>query len=215
MGGVALLIIGVFAPLFGGLARAEHVQKCERNSYMLADGLNVICSASWLFAGRCNGQDMWNSWTVTGRTTPPGPFVTPWLDVPIIVVGYELLKFQPSPLLHPSSLLHPIRLWANWTTSSFMVGSTITPDIMVALGPGETHVKQMWPTGSGQPWPRVQDARPVQPLRDNDGTIRSATGDLLDLHGACFGGGDITIHLTIYYTPRDESPAVDVPSHSR
>jgi hypothetical protein len=34
---------------------------------------------------------MWADWKIAGL---PDPFVRPWLDVPIVVVGYELVKLQ-------------------------------------------------------------------------------------------------------------------------
>jgi hypothetical protein len=57
------------------------------------------------------------------------------------------------------------------------------------LAPGQTHAKQMWAAGLGQPWPRKEDARPER------------FTDIVDLHGVCFNGGTVTVLMTIYYTP--------------
>jgi hypothetical protein len=81
-----------------------------------------------------------------------------------------------------------------------MVGSTIVPDGMPFLGPGEAHSKQMWPRSSGQPWPRAADAKPIKPILDPSGKVYAAEGDLIDLHGICYGGA-VRMLLTIYYTP--------------
>ena len=84
-----------------------------------------------------------------------------------------------------------------------MIGSTIEPDGMLWLGDGETRVSRIWPQGFGQPWPSRIDAKPITPIRDSDGKVVAASGDLIDLHGACFDPGAVTVLLTVYYSPMD------------
>jgi hypothetical protein len=167
-----------------------------------------MCSATWQFTGACSGRDMWNEWKVSGRASPPDAFVRRWLDVPIFVVGYELLKF------HPQSLRHPLTLLQNFRHSWFMIGSAVEPDSPLSLGPRQTHTERMFPTGLVQPWPPSTDARPIVPLLNQDGTARAIEGDLLDLHGACFGDGKISLLLTVYYTPANK-PSGTLPEEAQ
>jgi hypothetical protein len=132
---------------------------------------------------------MWADWTVEGATKPEGPFVTPWLDYPIRVIGYDLLKLS-EPLWSPRQ----IRL--NAEKSWFMVGTTMLPDGMISLGPGESHSRLIWPAGMGQLWPAAKDVRPVAQVPGQP----AYSGDLLDLHGQCYGGGSVTLILTVFYT---------------
>jgi hypothetical protein len=196
MGGPTLVFwLAVLVMLGASPAFAEHVQKCEGRTYKLSDAQEVVCSATWQFTGTCNGHDMWNEWKVTGRTSPPDAFVRPWLDVPIFVVGYELLKLPAARLIWPWDAVH------NWINSWFAIGTTMVPDAMLWLGAGETHVKQIWSKNAGQLWPSVANSRALSALRNETGTVYAYDGDLLDIHGRCFGGAPVTILLTIYYTP--------------
>jgi hypothetical protein len=189
-------IVTVLISLGASSARSEQLQSCEGHPYVMADGQNVICSATWEFNANCsNGPDMWSDWKVTGRVDEPDAFVRPWLDVPILVVGYELVKLPRGRFKWPWNL--GFDHYGSW----FMIGSTITPDAMAFLGPGEAHSKQMWPRNSGQLWPRAADAKPIKPIRDASGKITGAEGDLINLHGVCYGGA-VRVLLTIYYTPQ-------------
>jgi hypothetical protein len=89
------------------------------------------------------------------------------------------------------------RYYSNDRQSWFMVGSGIhsQADAMIWLAPGEMHSLRMWPAGAGQIWP------------GKAGAIHSKYEDILDLHGICFGGGPVTIFLTIYYTPLRGTPS--------
>jgi hypothetical protein len=157
---------------------AESMQGCNAASITVPSTLRLVCSATWKFEGPCVGTDMWDKWKITGRTNPAESFVTPFEDVPITVVGYELLKLQDA----------RGRDERNNHLSWFMIGSGVVgqPDAMIWLGPGETRVRQIWPSGMGQLWPAKVSGGP----------------DKLDLHGVCFGGAPITLFLTIYYSPR-------------
>jgi hypothetical protein len=158
---------------------------------------------------------MWNDWSVIGPPfNPPDPFVRPWLDTAITIVGYELVKLQIKPW---TSGVRPwLRSWISreaWSawfyaqlssdSSWFMIGSAMQPDAMIWLAPGETHSRQMWAAGQGQPWPRKADANPAR------------LADMLDLHGACYSGA-VTIFLTIYYVPpleqKDDTATASTPT---
>lgn len=175
-------------------ALADSVQNCEGHNYSVKGDFKLICSATWRFTAKCVGRDMWADWTVGGRTTPSGPFVRPWLDVPIEIVGYELVKI-------PGFTWSPRQAYLNYTRSWFMVGSTIQPDGMIWMGPGESHAKQIWPSGHGQLWPAQDQALALQPIFDDAGKPSAFSGDLIDLHGQCYGGIDMQLLLTVYYSP--------------
>jgi hypothetical protein len=190
------------------------------------EGLSVVCSATWQFNGTCEGHDMWQSWKVGGYPPSPDAFVRPWLDLPIVVIGYELVKLQASTgevsaggwwqrlqsrlsgragHVPGSTVLAQSHL--NETMSWFAVGSTIQTDITIWLAPGQSHAKQMYPAGYGQPWPSRSNAKPTKPHTNDKREITSVEGDLIDLHGLCFGGGPVTILLTIYYIVSVEQAA--------
>jgi hypothetical protein len=195
------IILLLFALLLAlGPALAEHTQACQGRTYSVADGFSTVCSATWQFSALCTGRDMWEDWKIAGPPfNPPDSFVRPWLDTPITIVGYELVKvrgmgwaFGFKSWLRSwldlgawsafvKSLIHPDSSW-------FMVGSAMQPDAMIWMAPGETHSKQMWPAGQGQPWPKKADANPAR------------LADLLDLHGTCYRGS-VFMFLTIYYVP--------------
>jgi len=87
-------VLILFAILLPRSALAENAQICEGRSYAVSDGYNLVCPATWKFKGRCNGLDMWNRWTVTGRTNSSDYFVRPWASTPIMIIGCELVKLQ-------------------------------------------------------------------------------------------------------------------------
>jgi len=95
---------------------------------------------------------MWNQWNVTGTEKSSDSFARPWNNF-IVVIGYELmLRIEDKPT--PSWLE---RFWPKlserdvttpFTTKSwFAIGSTIQPDAMLWLPPGQTHAKTIWPPG--------------------------------------------------------------------
>ncbi|HEY3919909.1 MAG TPA: hypothetical protein VGL83_19110 [Stellaceae bacterium] len=178
--GFSLLVFVIAALLLPvSPAKADHLQTCDDGRVFVNDDLRVVCSATWQFIGTCSGQDLWDKWTVIGRTHPADAFIRPWTNAPITVIGYELVKLDGNDS-------DP-----NQRESWFMIGSTIHPqsDAMLWLAPGERHAKQIWPSGMGQIWP------------SKDVAFVKGKPLLLDLHGACFGGGPISIFMTIYYTP--------------
>lgn len=142
------------------------------------DRHSVVCSATWQFSGACNGNDMWDQWSVAGQTSPQRPFIKPWLHDSVIVVGYELVKLKGAP------------------DSWFMIGSGVQPDAQRWLAPNETHSLLMWPAGLGQPFPSIENARTGE------------TEDILDLHGWCPQGDTATIMMTVYYTPAWDAETV-------
>ena len=168
-------------------ANAEHSQGCNGQIVPIFDNLNLVCSATWQFYGKCLGEeDMWDKWKVTGRTNPVDSFVRPFENASITVIGYELMKLQGGLSVRDQQ--------QNNEMSWFMIGSAIfpQPDAMIWLAPGEKHAKQMWPAGAGQLWPSRERANPGR------------LTDFIDLHGVCFGGGPIIIFLTIYYMPHSK-----------
>jgi hypothetical protein len=164
-------------------SRAENIQSCEGSKVNLPDSFKMICSATWRFEGKCTGEEMVERWKVGGRTAPPDAFIRPWADTPILVVGYELMKLPSDDRYEKAKQLNDKMSW-------FMIGSGIAPqpDTMLWLWPGQTGAKNIWPAESGQIWPAKKDA-----------ITTTRYTDVLDLHGQCFGGGEITMFLTIYY----------------
>jgi hypothetical protein len=158
---------------------AEHIQSCNNRDYAVSDRFSVACSASWQFDGVCTGADMWDQWKITSYPPSKDAFIRPWLKRRITIIGYELVKISGG---------GDAKSW-------FMIGSMIQPDAMVWLAPGQTHGKTMWPNGVGQPWPPADEADQV------------GTRDILDLHGWCPKGDNVTIMLTLYYTPEWDRPA--------
>ena len=154
----------------------------------------VVCSATWQFTGRCGAPDMVHEWKIHGIENSPDAYIRPFSEDPILVIGYELVKvtgINGEP----------------WRDKSwFMIGSTIQPDAMIWLAPGQTHAKTFWPPGSGQPWPGKQQASPVTINRNEKGEIVSMSGDLLDLHGWCPKDEVVGIMLTVYYTTVEQRP---------
>jgi hypothetical protein len=206
--GLALAIATLALPQ---IARAD--ERCVGR-----EGVAVVCSATMQFNGTCTGGDMWNSWKVGGFAPSDDGLVRPWLDYPIVVIGYELVKLQadPGPLAGPDGWWGwlkdklrglaglPNHSYLNARMSWFSVGSMIQPDALIWLAPGEMHAKQMWPAGHGQPWPSKRDAKPTRPHKNAKGEIDAVGGDLIDLHGLCYGGGPVTIMLTLYYVAKME-----------
>jgi hypothetical protein len=115
---------------------------------------------------------MWDAWAVDGRTNPSPPFVRPWLDVPIEIVGYELVKLAAESWWPHQNYLNRSRSW-------FMIGSTVQPDAMAWLGPGETRVYHAWPSGYGQLWPTKNDAKPLKPVLDASGMGAASTRTII------------------------------------
>ena len=180
---ISLVLAGT---LMSSPIHAEHNQGCNGASIPVDDSLDLVCSATWQLNGTCLGEDMWNKWTVNGRTSPTDSFIRPFEDTPITVIGYELMKLQNDDTKSAGEL-------RNGRISWFAIGSAIypQPDIMIWLAPGETHAKQMWPSHTGQLWPSREKAG-------------SGLRDMLDVHGLCFGGGPVTIFVTIYYIPQSK-----------
>ena len=176
-----LIVLALWAANIGG-ASASNIQVCEGRRYELPQDFKVVCSATWQLTGPCSGEDLWDKWKVGGRTVPNDPFIRPWLKEPIVVVGYELVKLR----YYPAQRIERPR---DQDLSYFMIGSAIQPDAMIWLAPGQNHAKQMWAAGLGQPWPSKEKANPAM------------HSDMLDLHGSCFDGGEVSIFVTLYYVP--------------
>jgi hypothetical protein len=178
--------------------RKVHIQACEGAQRVVPDGFRIICSATWQFSGTCDGSDQWDKWRIAAGPSSEGAFIRPWESVPIAVLGYELVKTPGD---------DRYKTWRDWLRrlrtfddveglnarrSWFMIGSGMNaqPDAMLWLGPGETRSKQMWPSGFGQLW-----------LSKQDTLHRTRFENVMTLHGVCYGGGPVTMFLTIYYSP--------------
>ena len=129
---------------------------------------------------------MWDQWIVTGQSRSDGSFIRSWADTSTTMIGYELVKLQDNDHNRNSIYINNGKSW-------FMIGSgnSAQPDAMLWLAPDETHSQRMWPAGMGQIWPS-------KALASID-----KYADMFDQHGICFGGGSVTIFLTIYYTPQE------------
>ena len=62
---ITLILLIVLA---GFQAHAERNQGCNGHTVSVPNNLSLVCSATWQFSGKCNGEDLWDKWTVTGRT---------------------------------------------------------------------------------------------------------------------------------------------------
>jgi hypothetical protein len=182
--GLMVLIISLAPIAFTFPASAKNVQMCEGGKVPVPvpDDFKIVCTSTWQFSGTCTGTEMWDKWKVTGKTNPDDSFIRPWLEQEIKVVGFELVKLQYD---SGKPEVNAMNNHVSW----FMIGSAIPnePDAMIWLAPGETHAKQMWPAGMGQLWP------------DKNQKYENKNSGMIDLHGLCFGGGQVVIFLTIYY----------------
>lgn len=154
----------------------------------------TVASETWQLNATCSASDLWASWSVNGHSPSDGPFIVPFTDHPIDVIGFELVKIHTSDEKHER---------INRTVSWFNIGSTMQPDVMLWLAPGHTHAKTMWPAGTKTPWPSRKTAKPLERIH-KDGKLVQVKGDLIDVHGLCFGGAPITLFLTIYYVAADQ-----------
>jgi hypothetical protein len=134
----AVLAAGLMLP---ERAAAEHIQICENRPHTLPDDAKVVCSATWQFHAACTGENLWDKWTVTGRTSPPDGFVRPWLSQRILVVGYELVKIrtQPPPPAPPPPP-PPMRWWKRWLQSSPPPAPAPSPPAIVDADPDTARV---------------------------------------------------------------------------
>jgi hypothetical protein len=169
------------------------------------NGLQAVCSTHWKFEASCGAnRDLWDQWEVTpvhsGRVEPDH-FARPWLDKPIVVIGYEMVKIRTYPVWR--SIIYALPFFEGHDNSWFMVGSTMLPDPVIWLAPGESHIRQFYPVGYGQPWPVREDH------------FESQYGAMLDIHGVCKDGGRVTLYLTIYYVPAGASNKGETLTSSR
>jgi hypothetical protein len=148
-------------------------------------------TATFRFSGTCDGKDMWNSWQVSGHRSSPDAFVRPWEPHRVRIDRIKMVKLQ-------EPVWRPRQIYLNLTMSWFMLGTTIPPDDALAwLAPGETSTAE---NGRGTEVPSQSEARATVSRVDENGNPY-VSGDLFDLHGQCYGGGGVTILVTIRYTP--------------
>ncbi len=130
-----------------------------------------LYSKTFTFRGHCTGADMVYSWSINagapgeGRAPPPGQygraFIYPWTDSAITIRGVEVVDTAPARL---SGYLLGAAYFG-----FLMVGNDASPDIMLMMGPGETHATNMFPNnGFGFP-----------------GRTAMTPLTYIDLHGSC------------------------------
>jgi hypothetical protein len=127
----------------------------------------VFRSQTWWFKGVCDSTDQVYKWKIIGLPEQSSWHIKPWLPVPIYIRGIELTLISGD-----------ISGW--WGAGNNIVG-----DMMVFIGPGETHARHDFPPPSSMPMPAAGKAKPL---------------DYLDLHGLCNGGNLAAIWYTVYYT---------------
>lgn len=147
-------LLGAWWP--GGALAADGVQRCMGRQYDVPAGVSVVCSSTWEFVGPCDGADLWDRWRVQGAGAD-GPFVRPFLDDRVVVIGYELIKTAGEP------------------HAFFMIGSGIQADAFLWMPADATHARLMFPPGYGHPWPSKAESE----------AQRNSVNDLIDIHGSC------------------------------
>jgi hypothetical protein len=145
-----------------------------------------LYSKTFTFRGNCTGVDMVYSWSLDsaapgdGRAPPPGQygraFIYPWTEGPITIRGVEVVDTAPARL---SGYL----LGAPYF-GFLMVGNDVFSDIMLMMGPGESHATNMFPN-AGFGFPGKTAMTPVT---------------YIDLHGSCRWPRTAQMLLTLYYT---------------
>jgi hypothetical protein len=167
---------------------AHALQLCNGISAASHSNVRPLCSATWQLKATCTGEDLWDKWKIaSGRTQPSDAFIKPFEEVPIDVLGYELVNMSGRPA-------------SDFANAWFMIGSGMTgyPDAMLWLGPSEMHSRVMFPNGFGQHWPSANAAK------------KSRLEDIIDLHGNCSGGKEVMLYLTVYYSPLAAEPSEPV-----
>jgi hypothetical protein len=141
----------------------------------------LICLSAAACTSTADARSRATAWGKSSLTKRPDAFIKPFEDVPIDVVGYELVNMSGRPA-------------SDFANAWFMVGSGMTgyPDTMLWLGPGEMHAKNMFLAGYGQHWASADAAK------------KSRLEDIIDVHGSCTGGKDVVLFLTVYYSPIGE-----------
>ena len=127
-------------------------------------------SQSFLFTGRGTGRDMVMDWKVGMAKTP---FIKPWLDYAIEIVGVELMVFSQRWWNRPARF--------GW----LMVGNNFAKDIMLMVPGGQNYGANFWPLGGF-----------AFPARD-----QADSGAYIDVHGACGWRQCAAVFLTLYYVP--------------
>jgi hypothetical protein len=151
-------IVGILVSwLVSSPAYADDIQSCMGRQHAIPRNVTLVCSGTWQFTGPCDGVDLWDRWKVQGQTTTDEPFVRPFLDDRIVVIGYEMTKVGGEP------------------HSFFMIGSGIQNDAFLWMPPGRNHARIMFPSGVGHPWPSKTESE----------AQRNSVNDLIDIHGSC------------------------------
>jgi hypothetical protein len=185
-----ILLRAAIGSLVTWSAQAAEVTACLGRSFAPADGVTVLCSANWHFAGgTCNEQDLVYTWKINGTTSPPAWNIPPWEEHPITIRGIELTMVGDG---EQASSAPGFRTWLkSWFTQGhtgnktvwWMAGNNYVPDVMLFLGPNERHGRHMFPEKFGMPFP-----------------AKGAKNVYLDLHGSCSGGGPVSFFYTVYYS---------------
>src|ERR1700746_1614626 len=83
---------------------------------------SIYHTATWQFAGICDGTDQVYRWKISGQTQPDGWKILPWEKAEITIRSVELTKVTGGP-----------NMW-------FMAGNGYIADAMVFMGKSEDHV---------------------------------------------------------------------------
>lgn len=138
-------------------AKSDDIQGCQGRFYEIPAGISLVCSATWVFDGPCDGKDLWDRWKVEGQTKPNEPWIRPWANERIVVIGYEMTKVSGDP------------------HNFFMIGSGIQPDGFLWMAPDRNNARILFPAGVGHPWPTKQESE----------AQRGTYNDIIDIHGSC------------------------------
>ncbi len=91
-------------------ADTKQISVCNGCKYVMPDGIAVPCSNTWtLHATRVITTELVNEWVIDAMS-PGDHYILPFVDFPIMVVGYEIVKIDGGPTV--------------W----FMIGSGHQPD---------------------------------------------------------------------------------------
>lgn len=164
-------------------ADTKQISVCNGRKYVMPDGIAVPCSNTWTLHATCTSTELVNEWVIDGNK-PGDHYILPFVDFPIMVVGYEIVKIDGGPTV--------------W----FMIGSGHQPDGFLWLGPGENHARWNMPAGQGHPWSTKQEAAAKL-------AVAPSHHEMIDVHGTCSTPPDaqgkpqspwpVTLFVTVYY----------------
>jgi hypothetical protein len=186
--GLFIVVAGIITFAANSHAAEQRKEYCEDKAYYPPPGIDVLCSKTYSFIGKCDGTDQNEKWiiagtgitdksihSITGQRGVEGPWLKPNFPEPgVLVRGFELTKAAGGPHSH------------------FELGLGTVPDAFMWMGSEQNHVLFWAPQNTGLPWPsHAYATQPVFPAR----------AEMLGIHGSCTGGDEVVLYLSIYYTP--------------